>query len=132
MKKNAFTLVEILAIIVVLGIIALIAVPILLGVIDNGRKKVFETDIKSIEREVLRYVSQNGISGTFIINGSTVTLNGQPTDIQSGSGYQGKIIVDADGNSKFAIHNDRWGLKKDMQSNSEIISFDENTCVINE
>ena len=132
MKKNAFTLVEILAIIVVLGIIALIAVPILLGVIDNGRKKVFETDIKSIEREVLRYVSQNGISGTFIINGSTVTLNGQPTDIQSGSGYQGKIIVDADGNSKFAIHNDRWCLKKDMQSNSEIISFDENTCVINE
>ena len=132
MKKNAFTLVEILAIIVVLGIIALIAVPILLGVIDNGRKKVFETDSKSIEREVLRYVSQNGISGTFIINGSTVTLNGQPTDIQSGSGYQGKIIVDADGNSKFAIHNDRWCLKKDMQSNSEIISFDENTCVINE
>lgn len=132
MKKNAFTLVEILAIIVVLGIIALIAVPILLGVIDNGRKKVFETDIKSIEREVLRYVSQNGISGTFIINGSTVTLNGQPTDIQSGSGYQGKIIVDVDGNSKFAIHNDRWCLKKDMQSNSEIISFDENTCVINE
>ncbi len=132
MKKNAFTLVEILAIIVVLGIIALIAAPILLGVIDNGRKKVFETDIKSIEREVLRYVSQNGISGTFIINGSTVTLNGQPTDIQSGSGYQGKIIVDVDGNSKFAIHNDRWCLKKDMQSNSEIISFDENTCVINE
>lgn len=132
MKKNAFTLVEILAIIVVLGIIALIAAPILLGVIDNGRKKVFETDSKSIEREVLRYVSQNGISGTFIINGSTVTLNGQPTDIQSGSGYQGKIIVDADGNSKFAIHNDRWCLKKDMQSNSEIISFDENTCVVNE
>ena len=103
MKKNAFTLVEILAIIVVLGIVALIAAPVLLGVIDNGRKKVFETDSKSIEREVLRYVSQNGISGTFIINGSAVTLNGQATDIQSGSGYQGKIIVDADGNSKFAI-----------------------------
>lgn len=132
MKKNAFTLVEILAIIVVLGIVALIAAPVLLGVIDNGRKKVFETDSKSIEREVLRYVSQNGISGTFIINGSTVTLNGQATDIQSGSGYQGKIIVDADGNSKFAIHNDRWCLIKEMQSNSEIISFDENTCVVSE
>ena len=32
----------------------------------------------------------------------------------------------------FAIHNDRWCLIKEMQSNSEIISFDENTCVVSE
>ena len=37
-KKNAFTLIELLAIIVILAIIAVITVPIILNIIDNSRK----------------------------------------------------------------------------------------------
>ena len=37
-KKNAFTLIELLAIIVILAIIALITVPIILNIIENSRK----------------------------------------------------------------------------------------------
>ena len=37
-KKNAFTLIELLAIIVILAIIAVITIPILLNVIENSRK----------------------------------------------------------------------------------------------
>ena len=38
MKKNAFTLIELLAIIVILAIIAVITVPIILDIIENSRK----------------------------------------------------------------------------------------------
>ena len=38
MKKNAFTLIELLAIIVILAIIAVITVPIILNIIENSRK----------------------------------------------------------------------------------------------
>ena len=37
-KKNAFTLIELLAIIVILAIIAVITVPIILNIIDNSRR----------------------------------------------------------------------------------------------
>ena len=37
-SKNAFTLIELLAIIVILAIIAVITVPIILNIIENSRK----------------------------------------------------------------------------------------------
>ena len=37
-NKNAFTLIELLAIVVILAIIAVITVPIILNVIDNAKK----------------------------------------------------------------------------------------------
>ena len=38
LKRNAFTLIELLAIIVILAIIAVITVPIILNIIENSRK----------------------------------------------------------------------------------------------
>ena len=37
-KKNAFTLIELLAVIIILAIVALIATPIILDVVDDARK----------------------------------------------------------------------------------------------
>ena len=45
MKKNAFTLIELLAVIVILAIIALIATPTILGVVDTARKGAAESSI---------------------------------------------------------------------------------------
>ena len=39
MKNKGFTLIELLAIIVILAIIAVITVPIILGIIDDSKKK---------------------------------------------------------------------------------------------
>ena len=46
MKKNAFTLIELLAVIVILAIIALIAVPIVLNIIDDSKTS---SDEQSVE-----------------------------------------------------------------------------------
>ena len=38
-KRSAFTLIELLAVIIILAVIALIATPVVLNVVDNARKE---------------------------------------------------------------------------------------------
>ena len=46
-NKTGFTLVELLAVIVILGVLLLIAVPAVTNIIDNTKKKAFITDCKA-------------------------------------------------------------------------------------
>ena len=48
MKKNGFTLVELLAVIVILAIILVIAVPKITDTIDNARKGSLESSVKMV------------------------------------------------------------------------------------
>ena len=48
MKKNGFTLVELLAVIVILAIILVIAVPKITDTIDNARRGSYESSIKMV------------------------------------------------------------------------------------
>ncbi len=47
-KRNGFTLVELLAVIVILAIILVIAVPQIMNVIEDARKGAFESSVKSV------------------------------------------------------------------------------------
>ena len=57
-KKRAFTLVELLAVIVILAIISLIAVPIVLGIINDAKKSSEEESLKlyfdTVEKAITR------------------------------------------------------------------------------
>ena len=46
-NKNGFTLVEIISVVVILGVLALIAVPAVSGYITNSRKTNYSTTILS-------------------------------------------------------------------------------------
>lgn len=48
MKKNAFTLVEVLGVIILLGLVAAITVPIVKTTLDESKKKVFNKQINTI------------------------------------------------------------------------------------
>ena len=57
-KRNGFTLVELLAVIVVLAIIMIIAIPAVLDVMNNARKSSFALYIEKVVRDVqTQYVS---------------------------------------------------------------------------
>ena len=65
-NKKGFTLVELLAVIVILAIILAIAVPGISGLIGNTRKGAFESDVKmiitGIEYKVLEASLNDGIT----------------------------------------------------------------------
>jgi prepilin-type N-terminal cleavage/methylation domain-containing protein len=64
MKKNAFTLIELVAVLVVLAIILAITVPSITGAISNATKAAFESDaklvLKAIDYKKLEDASFNG------------------------------------------------------------------------
>lgn len=59
MNKKAFTLIELIATIVILVILATIAIPAMIDRIDYFNEKAFETMISSIESATISYVNDN-------------------------------------------------------------------------
>ena len=55
MKKNAFTLVELLAVITILGILATITVPIVINVFNSASESAFEDDAMTLSKAADNY-----------------------------------------------------------------------------
>lgn len=103
MKKNekGFTLVELLAVIVILSIIALIATPIVMGYVNDARKKAAETSTDGIITSIeLGYTqaSEDGdipeqITIEFNDNDFTVKNSADNTNVDS---LKSKILIKGD------------------------------------
>ena len=74
MKNKAFTLVELLAVIVILAIIIIIAVPKTLDVIESTRQKAFESSEKLMVKAAEQYVEIVGFNLPTVI-GESETLS---------------------------------------------------------
>ena len=63
MRKNAFTLVELLAVIVILALIALITIPVILNVIEKSKIKTYQRSIDAyggaINKAIAEYLLDN-------------------------------------------------------------------------
>src|SRR5574344_2112317 len=59
MKKNAFTIVELLAVIVILAVILLIAVPKINNIVQTNKQSLYNTTIKEIEKTAAQYVASH-------------------------------------------------------------------------
>ena len=68
-NKNAFTLVELLAVIVILAIILVIAVPKVMSVIEDAKKATLESTVKMIASQAEKQKVQNTVLG----NEETIT-----------------------------------------------------------
>ena len=102
-KRKAFTLIELLAVIIVLAIIALIAMPIIFNVIENAKVKSLENSAYGVVDAVrLQYMEDlmNSEDGTVPLSGSvtSLTLSGEhPTggrwEIKNGKDVEnGRVI----------------------------------------
>ena len=101
-NKRGFTLVELLAVIVILGIILLIAVPKIMDTIDSATDASMESSAKmlaaSAEREYT--VRQTLSDATAITCSAVATLSASDYDLSSGTAAsECTISFDASGNA---------------------------------
>lgn len=109
MKQKGFTLVELLAVIVILAVIALIATPQVLSMIESSRKGAAESSMlsyvdaieKTIVVKLMNASSDANYSQTYDINGLVLTnkINGvvQLPCLAKGTSTQENYAVTADG-----------------------------------
>lgn len=69
MKRKGFTLVELMAVIIVLGIIAVIAVPIVLKEVDVSKKEAYEASVKGLFDATNSFIAANDVMGDFTSDG---------------------------------------------------------------
>ena len=138
MKKNAFTLVELLAVIVILAVILVIAVPQVLDVIESSKKGSIESTVKLIANTAEKKYAEMLISGEAV----TGTLNCSEVVELSTSDYTnctvsfdstGKASVTVTGIGKFEGYTCTNGTKEnanctkgEVSSTNNMISYIEN------
>ena len=59
MKKNGFTLVELLGVIILIGVLSMLAVPIVRNLIKDSKKELYEEQIKQIEQGLKNWAHDN-------------------------------------------------------------------------
>ena len=98
-RKNAFTLIELLAVIVVLAIIALIATPIVMNTIKNAKKGAAERSVDSYIKQVEITVATKRLEGNILEGEYIVQSDGNLCPVSGcGEDDKDKIIVEMEGN----------------------------------
>lgn len=146
MKRKGFTLPELLAVIVILAIIALIATPIVMNVVEKSKQASAERAIENLERAAEMYYYEKGtLSELTFTCYSGVCINGDETlEIKGQGPDEGIINISKDGvitlNSilvnGYACYkeNDKYTCSKvesDTGSGTLITSNGTNTITIN-
>ncbi len=72
--KKGFTLIELIMVIVVLGIIALIAIPIVNNIIKDSKEKAYNEQIDLIVDTARTYMSNNSLKLPSQIDGASVCI----------------------------------------------------------
>lgn len=118
-NKKGFTLVELLAVIVILGVLLMIAVPGIQAVIANSQRKSFESAAKLAIENVETLASAEKVSGNLspcyvLIAQTTVGSKTVPgIELERGSfgkNAAGYIYVDELGKGRITITNDTFSI----------------------
>ena len=144
MKKNGFTLVELLSIVVILGIIVVVALPQISGSIGSKKEKQYNKIVKIVENAGKVYLTENGtmdsvsidklIESDYLTSGLKNPINNTPLtgcvkkitsdgvtkykyEVDNCPNYLATHIMDLYDNEETRIEN---GLKKDNTSDENI------------
>ena len=132
-NRKGFTLIELIAVILIIGIIAIILVPPVLKIMENSRQKAFLTDVNNLlEMATVDTQKNNYEYLSYQISENKIT-NGKGEIIQSEGNDKlyGTIEFDDYGKSTLAIHNDKWcAIKTSSQNTIEIKKYEEGNCEI--
>ena len=125
MKKKGFTLVELLATIVVLSVIALIATPIILNVIEKAKKGALVSSVNGLVESANMYYTNEIIKGDISEDVVFDFEEGIQTSSEKlsykGKVYNGKLILTSDSDVITCIDDGKYYAYKEKDSD-EVIS----------
>lgn len=143
MRKNGFTLVELLAIIIILGVIALITVPIVTDLIDTGRKGTYVTSIEGLIDAVKIDVANNNFAknrkytldsangNLYLIETSTgVLAQRQKINVKGSVNGSASVVVNEQGDILIAAHNNEWCVRNSRLDSKLSLSNYNGNCAI--
>ncbi|MGE5455630.1 MAG: prepilin-type N-terminal cleavage/methylation domain-containing protein [Ignavibacteriales bacterium] len=116
MKTRGFTLIELLAVIIILSIIALIASPIIIGLIDDARKKAFTTTANNLvdvmeDKCQLQILKKETITTTYKFDDGVISPS---LNIKGALPINGTAIVDSSCNVVLSVTNGSFTATKTM------------------
>ncbi|NLC48690.1 MAG: prepilin-type N-terminal cleavage/methylation domain-containing protein [Tenericutes bacterium] len=133
MKKNAFTLVELLAVIAILAILIIIALPNILKMFNNAKSDVFVTEVKTVTSTAEKKFLDSQISGeneTTFCRCETDSLN--PLNM-SGAEKNYYVKLNNSGRVKYVVvWDEEKYIKYKYTSNNSITSLDRTDIVKND
>lgn len=113
--RKGFTLVELLAAIAILGVIVVIAVPVVLNVIDDAEQESFKTNAYGIIRTArLNYnidfvdIVKNGIIFTYEDGKEQSSIDGKKLGYDGKKPKDGSVVIDNYGKVSIALHDGKY------------------------
>lgn len=107
-NKKGFTLVELLAVIVILGVLLLIAVPSITSVINNSKKNTFVSSAKMVAENVDQLRIMDQYLGSTATCALAITVSDIPLDKGSYGNMSGYVLVE---NGEVRVYAYDSGLK---------------------
>jgi len=123
-KEKGFTLVEIMAVIIILGVVSLIAIPQVNKIIKEARMSVFEDSVYGVIRAGELYYHDRQVLDLDLVDTTFVFPEATGLDISGKKPSNGKMIITSDGDIKLAVSNGRYCARKGY--NDSKISINEN------
>ncbi|UNL84359.1 type IV pilin protein [Priestia koreensis] len=104
-NQKGLTLIELLAVVVILGIIAAIAIPSIGNIIQKSKEDAVKSDAMQVISAAKTYVSANGIpEGTTPAGTMTdVVLKKYVDDVSLDAGYSVQVVTDTDGAATYKL-----------------------------
>ena len=126
MRKNAFTLIELLAVIVILAIIALIAVPIVINIINDSKKESINRSIELYIDHVQKMIAKEQMKDstfnpkTCAISNKKITCDGTDVEIEMKGEIPNKGTIFFSNGKLYSAINLELNGKKFKLENGEI------------
>ena len=123
-KINAFTLIELLAVIVILATIFLIATPAIFRIIDDSKKDSFLKNVQLLVSTVNIDYASKGFQEEYTYTITDGIISNLEMDIKNTEGMNGEITYLEDGNKVYAVHNEKYCVQKtEIMSKVEISEY---------
>lgn len=134
--RKGFTLVELLAVIIVVAVISLITIPMITDVLEKSKIDAFKESANGLVTSARYYtIGESDLYTTIFLfdeerNGES--LYGQKLDFKNGFDVDGKLVIDQEGSVSLCIYNDKYYAYKTYNGTVVVGNIADNNCEISQ